>query len=219
VDDKPEDFRRQAELSRDIDQTKASLVGKLEALESQVVGTVQSATEAVSDTVDAVKDTVATVVDKVQSAGEIFNIKKQTQQHPWAVFGASVLLGCMTSYFLTGGRKRKSQATETFEGMGRRTVETARGNTPLLATSESAYPQSHPEPKEEKEHGWFREEMDNFLGLAVGSVMGLVRDVAVQELPEAIGKNLAKEVDKLTTHLGGKPIEGPILQSDLHQAA
>lgn len=219
MDDKPEDLCRQAELSREIDLTKASLVEKLEFLESQVVGTVQSATEAVSDTVDAVKDTVATVVNKVESASEIFNIKKQTQRHPWTVFGTSVLLGCMTTYFLTGGRKRTSQATETFEGMGQRTVEPARGNTPLMATSESVYPQSHPESKEENEPSWFRKELDSFLGLAVGSVMGLVRDVAVQELPEAIGKNLAKEVDKLTTHLGGKPIEGPILQSDLHQAA
>lgn len=219
MDDNP-DERRQEELRRQIDNTKASLVGKLESLESQVVGTVQSASEAVSDTVAAVKNTVETVVDKVHSAGQFFNIKAQTQRHPWAVFGASVLVGCMASYLLTGGRKKAHRSRETFEAMGQRSMEPSAGSTPLMATSsEPEHPQSHPEPKEAKEHGWFRDQIDSFLGLAVGSVMGLVRDVAVQELPEAIGKKLAKEVNNLTTHLGGKPIEEPILHSEKQPAA
>jgi hypothetical protein len=218
MDDDPQEIQRQQQLSREIDQTKADLVDKLEALENQVMGTVQSASNAVSETVDAVKDSVHTVVEKVKSAGEFFNVRRQAQHHPWAVFGTSVLAGCMTAYFLGGGRKGKSDS-EILERMGQRYTESSRGTTPLLATSQPERPQSQPEPKEEKARGWFREELDSFFGLAVGSVMGLLRDVAVQELPEAIGHNLAQEMDKLTAHLGGKPIEGPILQSDLHQAA
>lgn len=213
MDDNPDALRQQ------IDQTKDSLVGKLEALESKVAGTVQSASDTVSETVTAVKNTVDSVVDKVQSAGEFFNIKAQAQRRPWAVFGTSVLIGCMASYLLTGKRKSARSPRGTFEAMGQRTMKPAAGSTPLMASSEADHPQSHPEPKEEKEHGWLREQIDGFLGLAVGSVMGLVRDVAVQELPEAIGKKLATEVNNLTTHLGGKPIEEPILHSEKQPAA
>jgi len=219
MDDNPDELCKQEELRNQIDQTKASLVGKLEALESQVVGTVQNASDAVSETVNVVKNTVENVVDKVQSAGEFFNIKTQTQRHPWAVFGGSVLVGCMASYLLTGGRSRHQQPRETFEAMGQRSAERSTSSTPLMSSaSEPEYPQSHPEPKEEKP-SWLREQVDSFLGLAVGSVMGLVRDVAVQELPEAIGKKLVKEVDNLTVHLGGKPIDEPILHSEKQPAA
>jgi len=219
MDDHPDEVRRQEDLRQQIDNTKASLVGKLEALESQVVGTVQSASDTVSETVTAVKNTVESVVDKVQSAGEFFNIKTQAQRHPWAVFGVSVLAGCMASYLLSGKRKSADRPRDTFEAMGQRTMQPSASSTPLMATSEADHPQTHSEPKEEKEHGWLREQVDSFLGLAVGSVMGLVRDVAVQELPEAIGKKLAKEVNNLTTHLGGKPIEEPILHSEKQPAA
>jgi len=206
MDDSPDELRQK------IDQTKDSLVNKLEALESKVVGTVQSASDTVSETVTAVKNTVENVVDKVQTVGEFFNFKTQAQRHPWAVFGASVLVGCMATYLLTGRRKSDQ------EPLRERSVEPSSSSSHLMASSEPAYPQSHPEPKE-KEHSWLREQVDGFVGLAVGSVMGLVRDVAVSELPEAIGKRLATEVNNLTTHLGGKPIEEPILHTEKQPAA
>jgi len=210
MDDNPDELRKQ------IDQTKASLVGKLEALETQVAGTVQEASETVAETVTAVKDTVETVVEKVHSAGEFFNLKAQTQQRPWVVFGGSVLLGCMATYLLSGKSKDNRQNRRSEE---RDYPEPQRTSASVASVPGSDYPQTHAEPKEEKKHSWLWEQAAGLMGLAVGSAMGVVRDLATQGLPEALGRDLAKELDQLTTHLGGKPIEGSLIRPEKDQPA
>jgi len=107
-----------------MEETRASLAEKIEALGSQVSDTVQTTTEAVSSTVETVKDVVESVTDKVtdtvqsvtdtvqdtvQTVADTFNFPKLVETRPWLVFGGSVALGVVGGYLL-GGRSSSSRA-------------------------------------------------------------------------------------------------------------
>jgi len=191
-------------IERQIDETKASLIGKLEALETQVAEVVQTTTETVSETVGAVKETVNTVKEKVQDAGEYLNLRRQAEKNPWTVFGSSVVAGCLAGYLL-GGRSRTST-----RGQRPRSVVDDRAEPSSPRAEATARPEPRPEPAEEK-HSWLREQLGNLSGLAIGALMGAVRDLAASNMPDGLGKSISQEMDRFTTSLGAKPITGPII--------
>jgi len=100
--DNPEVIRQQ------MDETRSHLAEKLQALENQVSSTVEETTAALSETVEAVKETVENVTEiveeTVQSCGQLFDLRQQTERHPWLVFGGSVALGCLAAQLLGRGR-------------------------------------------------------------------------------------------------------------------
>jgi len=206
-----------------MEETRSGLEEKLEALESHVTETVQSATEAVAETVDTVKETVENVTESVKetvgsvtesvgetvhSVGEFFNLRHQTEQHPWIVFGGSVALGCMAAQ-LFGGKENASAATPSWSG-------------PQPAFPPAPQPSSWREPSHAPaqasteasatgEKSWFWEEIDRFKGLALGALMGVVRDLVKRNLPGELGKRAADEVDSVTTKMGAQPFHEPVL--------
>src|SRR5947209_5600271 len=96
MDNEPEEVIKHQML-----ETRASLAEKLETLEQQVVGTVQSATTAVTDTVESVKDAVqetvemarASVHHTVEAVKDTFDLSLQVRRHPWFMMAGSVALG------------------------------------------------------------------------------------------------------------------------------
>jgi len=199
-------------IQRDMERTRGSLTEKLEALEGQVAetvtsttGVVQDTTQAVQETVAAVKETVqetmAAVTEKVQetvqSVGEAFNLRTQMERHPWIVLGGAVAVGCMV-------------------GASFGTNETASEKMPAIATPppppwsgratvrESAVSDS-------EHHGMWGDALAHLKNLGVSYVMGIVRDLARNELPEAVASRVADEVDALTSKLGTNPLPGPVL--------
>src|SRR5262249_3446394 len=116
-DDEPEVIRQQME------DTRANLTQKLEALEQQVVGTVQNTTEAVTQTVETVKeavqgtvaavkgtvgDTVDTVKETVGAVKDKLDLAACVQQYPWSAFGASVAGGYLIGRLLGAGPQTPS---------------------------------------------------------------------------------------------------------------
>ena len=103
-------------IEREMFQTRESITEKVAALESQVVGSVQSAADTLSSTVDAVKSLVSgapeAVSDTVKQATaavsdavrDTFDITGHVRRHPWAAVGASALLGCLTGWLVSRGR-------------------------------------------------------------------------------------------------------------------
>jgi Protein of unknown function (DUF3618) len=208
--DNPEVIRQQ------MDETRSQLAEKLEALESQVSSTVEGATSAVSETVEAVKETVEnvteTVEETVQSVGQVFDLRLQTERHPWLVFGGSVALGCLAAQLL--GRRRDEHEESAERDANRSALSSA--SQPKESTweprSEPSYQQpTHLEPSENGKKSWFWEEVNRLKGLGVGAVMGVVRDLAARGLTGALGQRVAEEVDHLTSSLGGETIRGPLL--------
>lgn len=192
-------------IEQQIDETKASLLGKLEALEAHVADAVQTTSETVSGTVGAVKETVETVKEKVQDASDFLNIRRQAQNNPWTVFGTSVVAGCLTGYLLGGSSRTRSDS-------GRKGYVAPEGmlTPPNAPLAEAARSQPRDQPPPEKP-SWLREQLGNLSGLAIGALMGAVRDLAASNMPDGLGKSISQELDRLTTSLGAKPIAGPIL--------
>lgn len=121
ADEQPQVIRQQ------MDETRASLTEKVEALENQVVGTVHDATAAVSETVDNVKQAVQDTVDSVretvkssvESVKEALDVTHQTQRHPWPMVGGAVVAGFVTGYFVFRRRRAYRPVwTERAAGMG-----------------------------------------------------------------------------------------------------
>jgi ElaB/YqjD/DUF883 family membrane-anchored ribosome-binding protein len=212
--DEPEVIRQQME------ETRASLTEKLEALESQVAGTVQSTTEAVTETVEAVKETVENVTETVKetahSVAETFNLKRQVERHPWGMLGGSVAVGCLAGYFLSGKPHRQAERNgypeEDFSG-------TAAYFSPAAAEG-ATRPQPEPctpavpEREQEGQKSWVWDTVGRLKGLAIGTLMGVVRDLASRALPESLQPRIAEEIDHLTTSLGGEPIHGHLLPEE-----
>jgi len=209
-----------------MENTRADLTDKLSALENQVSGTVQTATnavettkEAVTETVETVKETVDAVTESVQEAvagvkesvqetvqsvTESLNLRLQAERHPWAVFGGAVAVGCLGG-FLLGGSKRRRESRPSWQPS--RESQTTYGAT---SQASAAQPQQ-PEQKGGGASGWFWEQLSGLRGLAVGAMMGVVRDLAAKAVPENLKERVNDEVNKLTKGLGGEPFKGSVL--------
>lgn len=223
MDTEPEEVIRHQML-----ETRASLAEKLETLEQQVVGTVQSATNAVADTVESVTEAVQETVEMarssvhgtVEAVKETFDLPRQVRAHPWVMFGGSVALGYASGCLLA----RTRPATD------RRYLKAA----PSLSTLAASHPGSERDgglAGSEAAASWeataslsgrdglldelgerFKGELTQLKGLALGTMLGVVRDVVANSAPPQLGPELAQIIDSATVKLGGRPIKGPVLQ-------
>jgi len=211
----PEVIRKQME------ETRASLTEKLEALENQVTEKVEATTEAVSGTVEAVKETVENVTETVQetvhTVAETFNFRRQFERHPWLMFGGAVTVGCLAAYFLGGKSHRNGRhdwhgdpEPETTSRRASALAESAVRNEPEPPAEPRSRQEEPSQPAEEGKKSWLWEEVGRLKNLALGTLMGAVREAAAHSLSGVIGQKVAEEVDHLTTKLGAEPIHGPL---------
>jgi ElaB/YqjD/DUF883 family membrane-anchored ribosome-binding protein len=194
VDNELEVIRNQME------STRSNLADKLEALEGELRGTVEGATNAVANTVETVQETVENVKESVketvETVRETLDVRKHVERHPWAMFGGAVLLGCIAGGLLGRRRSRKTEPTP------------APAFTPQ-AQPENGYRNGYSKkekPAQEEEPGPLASGLQAIKGLALGTLMGTLRDVLVQAVPTNLANDLAGVVDNMTTRLGGKPL-------------
>jgi ElaB/YqjD/DUF883 family membrane-anchored ribosome-binding protein len=176
-----------AEMRHEIDSTRSAMADKLEALENRVMDTVQSAQEAVQDSLQGAKDTVASVK-------RTFDIKHQIEQRPWTIMGGCLLVGLALGHLMPRGRPQSLKAP------GRRAEhgnDATAGPAPRFRTE----PPSQPGVLEP-----FREEIDKVKGIAIGYVLGLVRDSIKDTVPQ-LATQIGELLDGITTKLGGEPIQ------------
>src|SRR6185369_5602154 len=179
-----------------------------------VQDTTQSVQETVTGAVDAVKETVSTVTDKVQetmntvtdkfqetvqSVSDTFNLRLQMERHPWIVLGGAVAVGCIVGSSFGSGREAEVAAPK---GSAPPPPPPWNGGTPYASKA----PQSKTE-----EPGMWSEAVAHLKNIGVSYLMGVVRDLARNGLPEAVAGRVAAEVDSLTSKLGTDPIPGPVL--------
>ncbi len=165
-----------AEMRQEIDCTRSAMADKLEALEDRVMDTVQSAQETVEDSIQLAKDTVATVK-------RTFDIKHHVEQHPWLMVGGCVLAGlALGSLF---HRIRRNGSFDTAAPPPRSHSTSA--NRPGFFDQ-------------------FHEEIDKVEGMAIGYVMGLVRDSIKDAVPQ-LASQIDDVMNSVTTKLGSKPVQ------------
>jgi ElaB/YqjD/DUF883 family membrane-anchored ribosome-binding protein len=212
--------------------TRTALTEKLEALEQQVVGTVQDARSAVTETVQTVREAVSDTVDTVKgtveetvsTVKETFDLRRQTERHPWAMVGGSVALGYVT------GRLAHRAAAE-LEHMPAHRGETApspaasfiqRNGGPLYQGPNGAgY-----EARAESAWSWlgslsntFQKEIDQLKRLAIGAAISAARDLLAQAAPPQLSGQLTEIMDSVTTKLGGQPVKGQLLGEPQRQCS
>lgn len=114
------------QIQDEMAQTRESLTRKVAALESQVVGSVQTAADTLSGTVEAMKSFVTTapgtVSQTVKQAADVvgetlketLDISGQARKHPWAVVGTSALLGFVTGMLLFRESTPRQAVNEPF---------------------------------------------------------------------------------------------------------
>ncbi len=206
------------EVIRDeMEEKRASLAAKLEALETQVRDTVQSASEAVSSTVGGVKEavhsvteTVETVSEKVtetfddvknkvaetvHTVAETFDISRYVERAPWTSLGISVAVGFAAGALLPswGRLGQMMPATLTPPGGGARPAQPAGPSW----TSEVA-----------STAGEVWETASSTLGgLALGTLLGVVREVLTKNVPQEWQGELTRMVDTIGNKLGARPME------------
>jgi ElaB/YqjD/DUF883 family membrane-anchored ribosome-binding protein len=242
MDDNPEVIRKQME------ETRSALGEKLEALESQVTETVQATTSAVTETVEAVKDTVENVTgtvketvdnvtegvhETVKSVAQTLDIRGHVERHPWLLFSGSVVAGCVAGYLLSppSWRSRASSGSWFSQGTPKQGSSGSANQAQPAASSSTSSSVASTAAKAAswlgseanwlggEASGWLGEQFKRLKGLAIGTLMGVIRDLAKQSLPEALKDRVTQEVDHFTTSLGGEPIHGQILPESFSSGA
>ncbi len=219
-----------------MDETRKDLADKIEQLEKKVSGTVESVTdlvekvpetvstvkETIAETVSTVKDTVEHTVEAVKGSVEgtvgavkrLFDIPHHVDRHPWLMMGGSVLVG------FVGGRlllpRPRTEDTSPSSAAAGSTPAAASYAAPAAQTYEPR--RDHEEPQRSSGGGWlsrltgqFGGELGRVKGLAIGSLLGMVRDAVSQWVPETLRKDATEIINNLTSDLGGQVIQGPIL--------
>jgi len=202
------------EVIRDeMEQTRASLADKLGALEEQVRETVSDATEAVSSTVEGVKEVVSTVSDTVDTVKEQFSLSKQFDEHPWLAMGVAVGAGFVAAQML-------NRAAVVLPAALASAVPDALSGLHLDRTAAGAPKPA--EPKQDGSGGGMLQSLESMLpdvsgvastlvtslgGLAVGSLMGVIREMVATHLPQEWKGEVGKFVDQVADQLGGKPLD------------
>jgi len=215
--DEPEVIKHQ------IDETASSLKEKVEMLEEQVLGTVKGTTEAVSGTVENVKETVAetiesvkeTVQETVQTVKRTFDLRYQTEQHPWLMVGGSVMAG------FTAGKLLGHWTTGEAEANGRSyAASPSPSASRSYAGTQPSYTPASQEAETRSQPGMFSKltdmlapEIAKVKQTAIGTIFGLLRDLAKQHLPATLASKVDEVMDSVTTKLGGEPISGPVSES------
>ncbi len=205
----PEVIRQQME------ETRTALSEKLETLEQQMVQTVQGATTAVAETVENVKEAVQETVESVkggvqqtvESVKNTFDLPLQVERHPWGMMAGAMAAGFLTGWLVerrSGAEGRLGSlsypepttlASQTNGGLrGSRIHEQTSGPSWLSQISET-----------------FGSELGKVKGLAIGTLFGLLRDRLAEAVPEHYKDEMVNMVNRLTTKLGGEPIEGPVM--------
>jgi len=196
MDQEPDVIRRQ------IDQTRSSLTEKLETLEGQVRGTVENAKATVDETIESVRSTVR---DTVEGVKQTFDVKHQTQQHPWAMFGGSVAAGFLVGTYIHRLRKQPS-ALEYARPMGNGYRGQAVHAPPAEASSFRSEPAAEAKPglMSNLLHQ-FDDEIRNVKQVAIGAAVGWLRDMAKAQFPQ-LAPHIDEVMNSATSKLGGKPI-------------
>jgi ElaB/YqjD/DUF883 family membrane-anchored ribosome-binding protein len=190
-----------AEMREEIDCTRSDLADKLEALEDQVMGTVQSAQNTVEDSIQIAKDTVATVK-------HTFDFKHHVEQHPWAMVGGCMLGGLALGALFQGLSRRPRQTSDRLAGK-----EPAFSASPAVPAAQrgngsyAAAPQyQSPPPSRPGLFELFHDEIAKVKAMAIGYAMGLARDAIKEAAPEWLPQ-IDDVMNSVTTKLGGEPAQ------------
>lgn len=170
-------------MKREMEETRAALADKIHTLEEKVSHTVEETAQAVKGTVNAVEETFASVKD-------VFDIPAHVQRHPWLMMGCAVATGYVIGHMLESPRPQPTSAA----AMG----PTPQGSPPP--------PSGAAEPRRPGLLDFLGKEVGVLEEMAVGALMGVLRDTVTPALSEGLRSQARSLIDGLTSQMGGKPV-------------
>lgn len=181
------------ELEREMQATRESITEKVAALETQVVGTVQTAADTLTGTVESVKSLLSTAPETVtdtvkqataavsESVKEAFDFTGHVRNNPLAAVGISALVGGIVGYLTGGiGRGRLMAPTSSVPVVS----PVAPHATPSYAAS--------PQPAADRKPGV----LDEFMDMLGDKAKEMAR-TALESVSAAIKQNIETGVPKL----------------------
>src|SRR5262249_41385001 len=141
------------------------------------------------------------------------DVKRHVQQQPWAMMGLSAAAGFLTGRLL---EKRRSGEPPISPSAGngkhgrKARLAGSRGGPAARPLSSAASAAGSGSSKFSEA---FAPEIARVKGLAIGTLLGVVRDIVACATPEKIAPALAEVIDNVTVKLGGEPIPGPVVPS------
>jgi ElaB/YqjD/DUF883 family membrane-anchored ribosome-binding protein len=161
------------------EQDSAEMRQDIDATRSAMADKLEALEDKVMDTVQSAKDTVASVK-------RTFDLKHQIEQRPWTMVGGCFLAGLALGHLLPTGRPQSSRPSVGPQQNGNIAPPRMQAEAPSRA--------GLLEP--------FQEEIDKVKGVAIGYVMGLVRDSIKESAPQ-MGSKFDELMDGITKKLGG----------------
>ncbi len=187
------------EMVESVKDTMEGAMGTVKDTVDSVRDTMENVTGAVGGAVDDVKETFQ---DAAECVRQTFDLPRQVDQHPWLMMGGAVAVG-----FVAG--KLLPHAPEAARAVGRAAQASGRLAGSALSAAGSAASSAG---------SWwgtlesmFGPELGRVKELALGTLFGVIRDVAVQAAPESISRQVREIIDSATSKIGGKPVEGAVL--------
>ncbi len=211
-----------------MEDTRKELADRLARLEQKLAGTVETVSDTVTtitQSVENVKDSIAETVENViesvddtvetvkESVADFFDVSAHVRNHPWLMMGGSVLVGFL------GGRLLQLQRTEEAEAP-------SAGPTfaPPVPAPSPAREEPRRAPAEERTAAapegsglltrladQFAPQISHIKGVALGTLFGIVRDMASSWVPESLRQDVRQMIDGFTSDLGGQVIASPVL--------
>jgi ElaB/YqjD/DUF883 family membrane-anchored ribosome-binding protein len=182
-------------IRKRIEETRAALQAKLAALENQVRGTV-------SEVATRVQTTRAAVEQTAQSVRRSLDLNYQMQERPWAMLGGCFMLGTVVGLALAPRRQPSSRISRG--GVALRGDEESARSVEALASS-GGVSLFH------RLADSFQPELAKVRGLAVGFLMGAVRDVLKGAIPPNLAPHVEDILNNVTTKMGGTLMPEPVL--------
>ena len=112
------------------------------------------------------------------------------------------------------GRSEKSESV----GLAVRAHTAVKGNGAARNRNAAASTATHESDAAAEKPNWvaglgdtFHDEISQLEGLAIGTLLGIVRDIVTKAVPEHMESQVEEFVNGITVKLGGTPIEGRIL--------
>lgn len=202
-------------IEQEMAETRSSLVGKIAALEQQVVATVQSATTAVQDTVqsvtNAVQDTTSSVRDSLLGVQDeakqavhgladtvkgAFDVSSHVRANPWPTVGAAAAAGFVTGLMVFGRATRELPGQMAAGSEPTPVPPPYRPSYAAGFNAPEAAPQAAPQSNPPRRPSW----MDELLGRAGQEIVKLgelALSKAVAQARTAIDQQVPKLVDNL----------------------
>jgi len=199
-------------------ETRAALSDKLNALEDQVLGTVQETKHTVAETVETVKDavesTVTTIKDSVKQSVECvqdsLNLSRHVRNYPWLAMGGAVAVGFLSSRLLPDTATAPGRFTPSaMDGHAGPSYEHPEQSQPYQAAAlPSSRGQATGHSLTDTLGAALHEPLHKLTGLAIGAAMGLVGEMVHELAPPALKQQLCDVIDEVTVNFGGKPVHG-----------